>query len=52
MVDQFLPENNYIIANLKHVPEFLTVDDPYKMVTNSSSQTSNFESIGVDDKPE
>ena len=52
IVDHFLPKNNYILANLKQVPEFLVVDDPYKIVTNSSMHSSNFESIGVDDRPE
>ena len=52
VVDHFLPKNNYILANLKQVPEFLLVEDAYKIVTNSSQHSSNFESIGVDDRPE
>lgn len=51
-MDSFLPKNNYILRNLNKVPEYLVIDDAYKMTLNSSVHSSNFESIRVDDKPE
>lgn len=49
----YLPQNNYNLRDPKmKVPEFISADDPYKVLNTSSLHSSNFEQVAVEEKAE
>lgn len=52
LLTSYLPSNDYDMAALKEVPEFVTADDAYKVEATSAHHGANFEQVAVEDVAE